>query len=204
MNRKNWLSLISAVVIVLAGMGAIPAWIGSLVSVAVQEYTAVASVEENQPVQIADVVRVVDGDTIEVILRGPDSVQEMIRLIGVDTPETKHPQLPVQFYGPEATAFVESLCSQSLVKLHYQGTGPRRGVYGRLLVYVELASGKILNEEIVREGFGYSYTKYPHELTAKYDALQLEARVLKRGLWGTVKFDDLPGWLRKSNPDILK
>ena len=55
---------------------------------------------------VAVVTHVVDGDTIDVEIGGR---AERVRLIGVDTPETKRPDTPVECYGPEASAFTESV-----------------------------------------------------------------------------------------------
>ena len=54
----------------------------------------------------ATLVRVVDGDTIQVEV---DGQRENVRLIGIDTPETKRPNTPVECFGPEASAFTPSL-----------------------------------------------------------------------------------------------
>ncbi len=49
------------------------------------------------------VKRVIDGDTIQL------SNGEIVRLIGVDTPETKHPQKPIEYYGKEASDFTRKM-----------------------------------------------------------------------------------------------
>ena len=59
----------------------------------------------------AVVVRVIDGDTITVQIAG---AIRTIRLIGVDTPETKHPTKAVQPLGPEASAFTQAASEQHL------------------------------------------------------------------------------------------
>ncbi|MCK5607162.1 thermonuclease family protein [Candidatus Pacearchaeota archaeon] len=198
-----WVRIICVVAAVAAGLGLIPIGWGVASDIVLSELSKVDTSNGDYEMLLADVVRVVDGDTISVEVYGSGGGKEMLRLIGVDTPETVHPQLPIQFFGPEATQFVKNMCLGSSVKLHLQKDGPSRGKYGRLLVYVELPSGNILNEEIIKEGFGYSYTKYPHEHTARYNSLQLEAKESGRGLWGSVEFSDLPDWLRESNPDVL-
>lgn len=204
MQNKFWLRLIALIVGVAATVGFLPGWLGLASNVVLSELDKVPLVAEAFDPYRVQVLRIVDGDTIEVSMPSPGGEVEMLRLIGVDTPETVHPRLPVQFFGPEATQFVTNVCDGESVTLHFQKEGPRRGAYGRLLVYVELPGGKILNEEIIRHGFGYSYTKYPHEKTAEYNLLQAEARAAGRGLWASVKFEDLPGWLREADPDILK
>ncbi|MCK5565384.1 MAG: thermonuclease family protein [Planctomycetes bacterium] len=204
MGKKTLVKLACTVVLVLVGLGIVPGGWGVISNVVLEELNKTVPAEICDAPIYADVVRVVDGDTIEVEVYGVGGDKEMLRLIGVDTPETVHPSLPVQFYGPEATQFTKNLCLNSAVALHVQKDGPLRGKYGRLLVYVELSEGRFLNEEIIKRGFGYSYTKYPHAKTDYYNQLQSEAQKGRRGLWGSVKFEDLPGWLRESDPDILK
>ncbi len=83
---------------------------------------------------MARVVRVVDGDTIEVRIGGRD---EYVRLIGVDTPETVKPDTPVQCFGERASHFTKRRLTGRRVRLVF-GVEPR-DVYGRLLAYVYLA-----------------------------------------------------------------
>ncbi len=204
MKHKFWISLAAVILTLAASFGLAPAWLGLVGNVVLNELDNVKVTPATFEPYLVNVTRIVDGDTIEVTMASTTGETEMLRLIGVDTPETKHPGMPVQFFGPEATQFVTNYCDGKAVLLHFQKEGPRRGSYGRLLVYVELPSGEILNEEIIRHGFGYSYTKYPHEKTEAYNLLQSQAQAAGRGLWGSVKFEDLPGWLRKASPNILK
>ncbi|MCK5565504.1 MAG: thermonuclease family protein [Planctomycetes bacterium] len=204
MNHTFLVKVLVTLVSIAAAFGIIPAVWGPVTAVVLDQLENVPVENVTDTQMYAVVERVIDGDTIEVTMQTPESKLEMLRLIGVDTPETKHPRMPVQFFGPEATQFTKNLCLGSQVVLQLQKDGPDRGRYGRLLVYVRLNDGKILNEEIIKHGLGYSYTKYPHEKTELYNQLQKTAQDEKRGLWGSVKFEDLPDWLRKSNPDILK
>ena len=64
----------------------------------------------------ATLVRVIDGDTIDVTV---DGVEERVRLIGIDTPETKKPNTPIQCFGPEASEFTHSLLPDD-TKLHLE------------------------------------------------------------------------------------
>ena len=120
--------------------------------------------------------RVIDGDTI-VLNNG-----EIVRLIGVDTPETKHPRKPVEYYGKEASAFTKKMVEGKEVRLEYDWQ--ERDKYGRLLAYVYLMDGTFLNEEIVRQGYGYAYTKFPFKYLELFRKYEQEARENKRGLWG--------------------
>lgn len=203
-ENKFWVTMACLVVGILAGLGIIPGSWGLVSNVVLDNLDKVEVTESEFDGCLANVIRVIDGDTIEVELVTSPEHQETLRLIGVDTPETVHPQMPVQFFGPEATQYTKNMCLGKTVKLHLQKNGPERGNYGRLLVYVELSPEVILNESIIKDGFGYSYTKCPHEHLGRYNTLQVDAINARRGLWATVKFNDLPAWLRKSDPDILK
>ncbi len=121
-------------------------------------------------------VRDVDGDTI--VLDGG----ERVRLIGVDTPETKDPRRPVEYFGREASAFTRQRVAGRRVRLEYDQT--RRDRYGRTLAYVYLEDGTCLNAELIRQGYGHAYTKYPFRRLREYVALEAEAREAGRGLWG--------------------
>ena len=125
--------------------------------------------------QILICTRVVDGDTI--IL----SNNERVRLIGVDTPETKHPNKPVEYFGKEATAFTNRMVGGKVVKLKYDVQ--KRDKYGRLLAYVYLMDETFLNAEIIKQGYGHAYTKFPFKHMEQFREYEREARMNKRGLW---------------------
>jgi micrococcal nuclease len=125
--------------------------------------------------QILICARVVDGDTIVL------SNNERDRLIGVDTPETKHPQKPAEYYGKEATAFTNKMVGGKVVRLNYDQQ--RRDKYGRLLAYVYLMDGTFLNAEIIKQGYGHAYTRFPFKYMEQFKQYEKEAREAKRGLW---------------------
>jgi micrococcal nuclease len=125
--------------------------------------------------QILICARVIDGDTI-VLSNG-----EKVRLIGVDTPKTKHPKKPVEYYGKEATAFTKKMVGGKVVKLKYDVQ--RRDKYGRLLAYVYLMNGTFLNAEIIKQGYGHAYTRFPFKYMEQFKQYEKEARENKRGLW---------------------
>ncbi len=120
-------------------------------------------------------VRVVDGDTI--VLDGG----ERVRLIGVDTPETVDPRRPVQRFGKEASAFTRRTVEGKPVRLEYDED--TRDTYGRTLAYVYLSDGTLLNAEIIRQGYGFAYTRFPFRYQAQFVRLEREAREGGRGLW---------------------
>ena len=130
--------------------------------------------------ETADVVRVVDGDTLEVFLDGEPRI---IRLIGVDTPETVHPRRPVECFGAEASAFMTRLAAGKQVRLETDQQTGNRDRYRRLLRYVYLPDGRILNAEIIAQGYGFAYTRYPFTRMEDFRSLERDARAAGRGLW---------------------
>ena len=122
------------------------------------------------------VERVVDGDTI--IVQGVGRV----RLIGVDTPESVHPRRPVECFAKEASAFTQRLLHKQRVRLEYDQERTDR--YGRTLAYVHLPNGTFANAEIVRQGYGHAYTRFPFRYLDEFRQYEREARQGGRGLWG--------------------
>ena len=124
------------------------------------------------------VQRVVDGDTLVV------SGNHHIRLIGVDTPETKDPRRPVQCFGREASAFLTSLLPRG-TKVRLVGDVDQQDQYDRTLAYVyRLPDGLFVNAELVRNGYAHVLTISPNVAHAdEFVALAAEARDASRGLW---------------------
>ena len=134
---------------------------------------------DNEPeIYTARVSRVVDGDTV--ILQLLDD-EYRLRLIGIDAPETVHPQLPVQCYGEEASAYLTELIEEKFVQVEKDVSETDR--YGRLLGYIWLGE-TMVNEHLVREGYAFAVT-FPPDV--KYQELlqeaQEDARLNERGLW---------------------
>ncbi len=129
----------------------------------------------------ATMVSVVDGDTIVASINGRD---ERIRLIGIDTPETKKPDTPVQCFGLEASSFTTRLLPKG-VALHLERDVEARDRYGRLLAYVYLAAdGTFVNLQIVRQGYARLLTFPPN--VAHVGEFVAAARAAERddiGLW---------------------
>jgi micrococcal nuclease len=120
-------------------------------------------------------IRVIDGDTI--ILDG----NETIRLIGVDTPETKDPRKLVQYYGQEAYEFTKSQVEGKNVRLEYDQQ--KIDKYGRTLAYVFLEDGTMLNSLIIVRGYGFAYTEFPFKHLDHFRSLEKMAKEWGAGLW---------------------
>lgn len=149
------------------------------------------------------VTKVVDGDTLDIDIPDAKYSTTRIRLLGVDTPETKHPRYGRMYFGPEAADFVTAIALQKKVTVIIDDLSPTRDRYKRLLAYIELSDGNILNKEIIRNGFGYADLRFPHSDFQSYKDAMLQAIEQKTGLWKNVKKDQLPNWLRKESPHIL-
>ena len=99
----------------------------------------------------ADVVeRTIDGDTLVIKVDGD---VEHVRLLNIDTPETKDPNKPVECLGPEASAFTHDLVPDG-TKVNLVYDEQKRDRYGRLLATVYLEDGRSLSEELARAGLG--------------------------------------------------
>ena len=130
--------------------------------------------------EVATVTRVIDGDTIKVEVGGQI---ETVRLIGIDTPETVHPRKPVEYFGKEASAFTKRMADGKSVRLEKDQQTANRDRYGRLLRYVYLPDGKLLNAEIIIQDYGFAYTRFPFDKMEEFRELEREARKGERGLW---------------------
>jgi micrococcal nuclease len=126
----------------------------------------------------AEVVDVIDGDTIEVSL---DGEVEDVRYIGVDTPESVTPGEPVECFGKAASEENERLVAGETVRLAFDAE--RRDRYGRLLAYVH-AGDVFVNGELVERGFARTLEIEPNTSRAeRLGRLEAEAGREGRGLW---------------------
>jgi micrococcal nuclease len=143
----------------------------------------------------AEVVRVVDGDTIVVETGG---IEESVRLIGIDTPETVKPGSPVECYGKAASAKTEELLPEGTAVLLERDV-EARDRYDRLLAYVyRVSDATFVNLELVEGGYALPATYPPNVAhTEDFLAASREARAEGRGLWteceGEIDHDDIEG-----------
>ena len=129
----------------------------------------------------AEVVRVIDGDTIDVSIR---SKLERVRLLGINTPEIVDPRKPVECFGKEAKEELEKLLQNKEVLLVSDSSQADRDTYGRLLRYVYTDSGTLLNRVLLSEGYAYEYTyDVPYKFQPDFKSAERSARISKLGLW---------------------
>ncbi len=126
------------------------------------------------------VLKVIDGDTIVI---NYNQKKTTLRLIGIDSPETKHPNKPVQCFGKKASKKMKQLVLNKEIKIKRDKISSNRDKYNRLLRYVYV-NDTFVNAEMVKQGYAYAYLTFPFEYSNKFRKLQQEARKQKLGLWG--------------------
>ena len=152
-------------------------WTLCVLSVVGQLVAQTSHTSHNYPV-----IRVIDGDTVVLAL---DGVKTRVRLIGIDTPETVHPQKPVEHYGQEASTFLKNLLRGESVSLVYEAEAATTDKCGRTLAYLyRLPDGLFVNAEIVRQGYGHAYTRFPFKYMEQFREYERIAREAGKGLWG--------------------
>ncbi len=132
----------------------------------------------------ATVLRVVDGDTIDV--RDDVRGRLRIRILGIDTPETKKPGYTVGCWGPQATEFARANLVEQRVAIVYDPTQGMHDRYGRTLAYLVKADGWDYSVEAARAGMAHAYV-YGGQPVQRYPqiaAAEREAKAAGRGLWG--------------------
>jgi micrococcal nuclease len=138
----------------------------------------------DQVATTALVLKVVDGDTIDIVddVRG----RLRIRLLGIDTPETKKPGYTVGCWGPQASEFAKSTMLGQRVALIPDPTQDRTDRYGRTLAYLDKADGWDYSIEAARAGAAHSYIYHNHPAAraGEIAAAEQEAKAAGRGLWG--------------------
>lgn len=136
----------------------------------------------------AEVVRIVDGDTI--VVRLNDGSEWPVRLVGIDTPESVKQGSPVECFGREASAALKALLDGQSVMLVKDVEDTDR--YDRLLRYVYLGE-EMANARMVANGYAHAYTYPPNVRHADlFVQLQREAREANRGLWSAETCSGVP------------
>jgi len=134
-------------------------------------------------VKIADgkIVKVVDGDTVDIDI---DGHTERVRLIGVNTPETKHPTKPIECFGPEASAYLTQLLPQGTA-VRIERDVEARDRYGRMLLYLYLGSNNLfINLDLVARGFGTPMSIEPNTFHRNdFVRAAAQAEAANVGLW---------------------
>lgn len=129
----------------------------------------------------AQLVRVVDGDTIVVNINGDE---EKVRIIGINTPESVKPNSPVECFGKEASIHITELLNRpgGLI-IEPDPTQNTRDRNGRLLAHIFVGDINI-GQQMIADGYAYEYTyRIPYIYESEYRTAESEARNNNRGLW---------------------
>jgi micrococcal nuclease len=121
-----------------------------------------------------------DGDTVAVLM---DGREEKVRMIGVDTPETVKPNSPVECYGEAASNFLKSYLKNQTIRLESDPINQNRDRYDRLLRYVYMKDGTLVNKKIISDGYGFAYLSFPFTKAEEFANAQKDARMNNRGVW---------------------
>lgn len=150
--------------------------------------------------QYYKVAYVVDGDTIDVMI---NEKKERLRLIGINTPETKDPGKPVECFGKEASDKATQLLYGQMVRLEADPTQGERDKYGRLLRYVHRLDGLNFNKWMIEQGYAYEYTYdkiYAYQ--SQFKAAQSYAQKNRLGLWADGICDNFNNQILKKEDSI--
>ena len=140
-----------------------------------------SSPKPNGKSDLGKIADVIDGDTVDIDINGRT---ERVRLIGVNTPETKHPTKPIECFGPEASAYLTQLLPKGTA-VRIERDVEARDRYGRMLLYLYLGSNDLfINLDLVARGYGTPMSIEPntfHRNDFVRAAAQAEAADV--GLW---------------------
>ena|SRR3989344_5055954 len=143
-----------------------------------------ATVKATQKPQVSgeySVVKVVDGDTVDISI---DGKVERVRLIGMNTPETVDPRKPVECFGKEASNRAKELLTGKTVKIKVDPNGDTRDKYDRLLLYIFLGDGTNYAKKMIMDGYAYEYTyDGSYKYQTEFKQAQKYAEDNKLGLW---------------------
>jgi micrococcal nuclease len=139
------------------------------------------------------VIKAHDGDTVGVILNGR---KEKVRLIGIDAPEIK--QRP---WGTKARKHLEKMLIASSRTVILEFDVEKRDKCGRLLCYIFTPDRKMLNIQMVKDGYAVLLTIPPNiKYVDELKMAQNEARQHRRGIWNSKRLKESPGNYRKKHP----
>lgn len=189
-RRIRFSALLVLIIIALGGFAAqtAPDQVKQLIRDPIEQTVTEVTdtIVEAQP-GLAHVTQTIDGDTIEIELNGKT---ERVRMIGIDTPETHDPRKPVQCFGEAAATHTKQLLEGKNVRLEANPQDADRDKYRRLLRYVYLPDGTLINAKLIEDGYAFAYTVFPHPKLDDFRAFESTARTANRGLWAGCNIDE--------------
>jgi micrococcal nuclease len=181
----------SPLLLVLVGVALVLLAVDRAVDAAAPAATAEGPADRSDlgPARRYQVLRVVDGDTVEIAYRGGTTV----RLIGIDTPETVSPTVPDECGGDVATRVAHRLLDGRRVALTLDPSQDERDRYGRTLGYLDVPGVGDYGETMIRRGHAAEYTyDAPYRWQARYRAAEAGARSRGLAMWTVCGGPDVP------------
>lgn len=129
-----------------------------------------------------EIYKIIDGDTLSVMI---DGKAQIVRLIGMDSPEVGSPYTPEECYGEEASLIAKEKLQGKKIKLEADPASGDKDKYGRLLRYVYQTDGTLFNEWMIAEGYAkeYTYGNMEYKYQSRFRTAQHIASAAKKGLW---------------------
>ncbi len=137
--------------------------------------------QQSGQADLVEIAHVIDGDTVDIDINGHT---ERVRLIGLNTPETKHPTKPVECFGPEASAYLTQLLPKG-TDVRIERDVEARDRYGRMLLYVYRDSDNLfVNLDLVARGYGTPMSIEPNTFHRNdFVRAASQAEAANVGLW---------------------
>ncbi|MFA6050790.1 MAG: thermonuclease family protein [Candidatus Paceibacterota bacterium] len=145
------------------------------------EYNNIETSASNLSSFEAEVLRIIDGDTVEIFY---DGKKDTLRLTGIDAPEWGS-HVKAECYGEEASVRMKELSDGKSIVVVIDGSQSDRDMYGRLLGYMYLKDGTFVNQKMIEQGYAEEYrfkTSYAHE--DQFKSAEADARLKNLGIWG--------------------
>ncbi len=174
MNKSDSLPFFIVLIVLLILLGG-PSFFNYLPQ---QAAAILGATIRNNPNYIV-VVRVIDGDTIEL------SDKRTIRLLGIDTPEKNHPTKKIECFATVASEKTAELLTNQEVEIKLDKSQSEKDKYGRTIAYVYRKSDNLfINQELIAQGYAYEYTfNAPYRFQSDFKAAQKNAEQNDLGLW---------------------
>lgn len=142
----------------------------------------------------SSVTRVIDGDTIEILMEG-NWTKKKIRLACVDAPESDQPE------GPLSTQYLTELIKTGNNQIYFDNKGYDR--YDRMIaeIYIKTEDQMInINKDLIQEGYAVVYSQYLDQCNQPADYLQLEEEAKRegKGVWSSPTFIEPSKWRRRA------
>ena len=140
------------------------------------------SLQKTQDSMMYVVTRVVDGDTL--IVEDKSAASDTVRLIGINAPESVDPRRKVECFGKEASLELKRLVEGKYIRMEKDLSQQDKDRFQRLLRYVYLEDGAMINKTMIENGYAYEYTyKVAYIYQNEFKKAEKEAQVRGRGLW---------------------